>query len=194
MVSKRSSKKKMSSLTIRLAADLQMDSIVDGEGLRTVIWTQGCSHACVGCHNKGTHEFDAGALVEVDFIKEELDQLVSQDGITLSGGDPFFQPVACKEIAHHAKEIGLSVWAYTGFTYEEIMKNKKQRELLEYIDVLVDGKFEKDKLTLDVPFKGSTNQRIIDVKRSIEKNTVVEQEKQDIKDNFIKVNREYMFV
>lgn len=184
----------MSSLKLRIASDLQIDSIVDGEGLRTVIWTQGCSHKCKGCHNHATHDFSGGVEVTVDFIKEELDLLKNQDGITLSGGDPFFQAEACTEIAKYAQKLGLNVWAYTGFLYEEIIKHEKQKDLLQYIDVLVDGKFELDKLTLDIPFKGSHNQRIIDVKESLKKKEVILVKKQEIREEFEEINREYVFV
>ena len=169
-------KKEMRNLEIRLASDLQIDSVVDGDGLRTVIWTQGCSHNCEGCHNPGTHDFNGGALVSVDVIKNDLINLKkfkAQEGITLSGGDPFFQCDACTELAKYSKEIGLNVWAYTGFVFEDILKNNKQLELLKHIDVLVDGKFEINKKNLNLPFRGSTNQRIIDVKKSLQQNKVV---------------------
>ena len=104
-------------MEIRLAADLQKDSIVDGPGIRTVIWTQGCPHGCLGCHNPSTHDFDGGALVDVDYIKSEIDDLVFQSGITFSGGDPMCQSAACYEIAKYAKDLGLNIWCYTGFTF-----------------------------------------------------------------------------
>ena len=107
-------------MKIRLAAPLQYDSVVDGEGIRTVIWTQGCSHNCKGCHNPETHDFNGGTLVEIEDIKKELKNLKFQDGITLSGGDPFMQPDACLEIAKFAKKIGLNVWTYTGFTFDQL--------------------------------------------------------------------------
>lgn len=128
-------------MKIRLAADLQTDSIVDGEGIRTVVWTQGCPHGCPGCHNPSTHDFNGGALVDVNYIIDEIRQLKGQDGITLSGGDPVCQSEACIEICKAAKEVGLNVWCYTGFTYETMLLNPKHRKLLDYIDVLVDGKF-----------------------------------------------------
>ncbi len=155
-------------MKIRLASDLQRDSVVDGEGIRTVIWTQGCSHNCAGCHNQSTHSFKGGFEVEVKDILNELDTLVnSQNGITLSGGDPFFQIEACVEIAKKARQLGLNVWAYTGFTYDQILSNPKQGELLKYVDILVDGKFLIDEFSLDLKFKGSRNQRIIDVQQSL---------------------------
>lgn len=158
-------------MKIRLAAPLQIDSVVDGEGVRTVIWTQGCSHNCKGCHNPGTHDFKGGYEEDVEYIKEQLDSLEGQDGITLSGGDPLMQINACLDIAKHCQNIGLNVWCYTGFTFEELLKmseiNKNLFELLENIDVLVDGKFILDQKSFDIAFRGSSNQRIIDCKESI---------------------------
>lgn len=166
-------------MKIRLASDLQTDSIVDGEGIRTVIWTQGCSHHCLGCHNQITWDFDGGFLVDVEQIKEEISKLKGQDGITLSGGDPMFQIKPCLEIAKYAKSIGLNVWCYTGYTFEELLKmnNKYLLEFLNNIDVLVDGKFEMSLRSLDLKFKGSSNQRVIDVKKSLLENKVVLVEK-----------------
>ena len=103
---------------IRLAAPLQPDSIVDGLGLRAVIWTQGCAHNCKGCHNPCTHDFKGGALINIEDIKEEISALEYHTGITFSGGDPMFQPKACAEIASYAKSLGLNIWCYTGFTFE----------------------------------------------------------------------------
>jgi len=164
-------------MKIRLAAPLQSDSVVDGFGVRTVIWTQGCSHNCPFCHNPSTHSFDGGALFLVDDIKLELDSLVGQDGITLSGGDPLFQIDAVTEIAKHAKEIGLNVWCYTGFTYEKILEmgkdNPKYLEFLNYLDVLVDGKFENDKKDLTLLFRGSSNQRLIDIPKTLKNNKII---------------------
>lgn len=158
---------------VRLARPIQRDSIVDGEGLRTVIWTQGCAHQCPGCHNPSTHSFDGGFLQDVNELKEQLKKTHHQDGITLSGGDPFFQVDACLEIARFCQSIGLNVWAYTGFTFEQLMimakLNEKVLNLLENIDVLVDGRFELSQRSLDCKFRGSKNQRIIDVKKSLKK-------------------------
>lgn len=160
-------------MKIRLAASLQPDSIVDGEGIRTVIWTQGCKHHCRGCHNPETWSFDSGYLVDVDSIIKELDSLTGQDGITLSGGDPFYQVEACTLIAKHCKNKKLNVWCYTGFLYEDLIKDTKYLELLKYIDVLVDGPFILEQRSLDLYFKGSSNQRIIDVPNSLKENKIV---------------------
>lgn len=160
-------------MVVRLAADIQPDSILDGSGIRTVIWFQGCLHNCEGCQNPETHDMNGGMVVDVDEIKMKLKNLKYQSGITLSGGDPFFQPVAALEIAKFAKSIGLNVWAYTGFTYEALLSDKSRLDLLKYVDVLVDGKFMIDKKSLNCKFRGSTNQRLIDVKKSMEAGGVV---------------------
>ena len=164
-------------MKIRLAADLQADSIVDGEGIRTVVWTQGCPHACKGCHNPQTHDFNGGVEVDVEEVIEALKEIKHQDGITLSGGDPVCQSEACYEISKAAHEMGLNVWCYTGFTYEMMLLSPKKRKLLEQIDVLVDGKFVLEEKSYDLYFKGSRNQRIIDVQRSLKEERVVLVEK-----------------
>ncbi len=163
-------------MKIRLAADLQEDSIVDGNGIRTVIWTQGCSHNCPSCHNPSTHSFDGGELVDVEDVIERIENLSNQDGITFSGGDPMFQAKACSIIAKKIHELGMNVWAYTGFTFEELLDkgNKEILDFLSNIDVLIDGKFELPKKSLDIKFRGSTNQRVIDVPSSLELHKVVE--------------------
>lgn len=161
-------------MVVRLAADIQPDSILDGSGIRTVIWFQGCLHNCEGCQNPETHDMNSGMVVDIDDIKMKLKNLKYQSGITLSGGDPFFQPEAALEIAKFAKSIGLNVWAYTGFTFEALFNgDKKRRDLLEYVDVLVDGKFMLDKKSLNCKFRGSTNQRLIDVRKSLESGSVI---------------------
>jgi len=164
-------------MKIRLAAYLQPDSIVDGEGIRTVIWTQGCPHNCKGCHNPETHDFEGGALVDLKDVYQAIDELEDQTGITFSGGDPFVQPKECSMIAKYAISKGYDIWCYTGFTFEQLLKLSKTKkdimDFLETIDVLVDGKFDINKKSLDVIFAGSSNQRIIDVKKSLQSNTVV---------------------
>lgn len=162
-------------MKIRLASDLQPDSIVDGEGIRTVLWTQGCSHHCLGCHNQSTWDFDGGVLVDVDLVKEAIDELQFQDGITFSGGDPIYQIEPCLEIAKYCKNKGYNIWCYTGFTYEELMKmdNPAILEFLSLVDVLVDGRFILKEKSLDLHFKGSRNQRIIDMPKTLQKKEVV---------------------
>ena len=162
---------------IRLAADLTTDSIVDGPGLRTVLWTQGCAHHCPGCQNARTWDFDGGGLVPLEMVKEAIDELEYQDGITFSGGDPMFQPEACNELAEYCKNKGYNIWVYTGFTYEELMKMAKVKpiylDFLKKIDVLVDGKYIEKERDLNLLFRGSANQRLIDVPKTLSTGNIV---------------------
>lgn len=159
-------------MKIRLACDLQSDSIVDGLGVRTVIWTQGCGHCCPNCHNPQTWDFNGGELVEVEDVIDRLLSLEAQNGITFSGGDPFYQPEACAQIARIIKEkTNMNIWCYTGFTFEQLLKLSKNNKFiisfLKEIDILVDGLFVQKLHSFDLKFKGSSNQRIIDVKKSL---------------------------
>ncbi len=165
-------------MKLRIASPVICDSIVDGPGLRMVVWTQGCKHNCKGCHNPQTHSLSKGYEVEVEEIIEKMKSLRLQQGVTLSGGEPFLQPKPLSEIAKAAKNINLDVWSYTGFTFEELIDKKnpmyfENMELLKYVDVLVDGKFEIDKRDISLLFRGSSNQRIIDVKKSLKYKRVV---------------------
>ena len=156
---------------------IQSDSIVDGEGIRSVIWFQGCSHNCPGCHNPETHDFKAGYEVDLEEVKDWIRELEFQQGVTFSGGDPMMQIDALVELAKVVHECNMNVWVYTGFTYEELLKmsekNARYIDALNEIDVLVDGKFVLSKKSFDVAFRGSSNQRIIDVKKSLENDEVV---------------------
>ncbi|MDD3048641.1 MAG: anaerobic ribonucleoside-triphosphate reductase activating protein [Bacilli bacterium] len=183
-------------MTLKVSSNLQYDSIVDGDGIRTVIWTQGCSHHCPGCHNPNTHDINKGFNMDVEDIKQQLLTLKDQDGITLSGGDPFMQPEACLEIAKYAKSINLNVWCYTGYTYEELLQNPKYLELLKQIDVLVDGRFILSQKSFNLKYRGSENQRIIDVKKSLENNKVELTESYNTKQiNFdLYQKKEYLFI
>lgn len=160
-------------MKVKLAADIQTDSIIDGEGIRTVIWFQGCPHKCFGCHNPETHNINEGKEFDIEEIKKIIDKLEYQNGITLSGGDPFMQPEAATEIAKYAHEKGYNVWCYTGYLYENIIKNEKLYNLLLNIDVLIDGPFIMKEKSLNCKFRGSSNQRIIDVKKSLDKKEVI---------------------
>lgn len=164
-------------MKIRLAADLQTDSIVDGPGIRTVIWTQGCPHKCRGCHNPGTHSFEDGVLVDLEEVKEALSEVEHQTGVTFSGGDPMCQPEACLELAKYCHQLGLNIWLYTGYTYEQLRMISKHNEaimdLLREIDVLVDGKFVLEEKSLNLKFKGSRNQRVIDMPQTIKQGMII---------------------
>ncbi len=181
-------------MNIRLAAPLQRNSIVDGEGIRAVVWTQGCTHNCPGCHNPETHDLTGGTLVDIEELKKEIRSLSEENGVTLSGGDPFFQPKECLEVAKCCHECGLNVWCYTGYTYEQLMalaKKKKQiLAFLQEIDVLVDGPFILKEKSYDVKFRGSKNQRIIDVRQSLKTNKVVEIPKYRYVENAVPEERE----
>jgi len=164
-------------MKIRLASDkIQRDSIVDGEGIRSVIWTQGCLHNCPGCHNPETHSFLSGYEIEIEDLLKKIDSLEAQDGITFSGGDPMAQPEACSLIAAYCKERGLNIWCYTGYTFEKLLEmsndNSYIMNFLKNIDVLVDGRFILSEKSLNLKFKGSKNQRIIDVPKSLKENKV----------------------
>lgn len=147
------------------------DSIVDGPGLRYTVFTQGCPHKCPGCHNPESHDFDGGRLVDTDEIIAQMKKNPLLDGVTLSGGEPFCQPEACLMIARAAHEAGLNVWAYSGYTYEQLLE--KTPELLKEVDVLVDGPFILAQRSLELKFKGSRNQRLIDIKKTQQKGEIV---------------------
>ncbi len=153
------------------------DSIVDGPGLRLTIFTQGCPHACPGCHNPQTHDFAGGREVDTAEILRMMADNPLLDGITLSGGEPFSQSEACAELACAAHADGLNVWCYSGYTFEQLLDGKAEwRSLLNQLDVLVDGPFILEKRTLECRFRGSSNQRLIDVQQSLHKCQAVELE------------------
>lgn len=157
-------------MNIRIAGTVN-DSIVDGQGLRYTVFTQGCPHKCPGCHNEESHCFDGGRLVDTQDIIDQIKKNPLLDGVTLSGGEPFCQPEACLEIAQAVHGMGLNVWAYSGYTYEQL--KEKAPELLNEVDVLVDGPFILAQRSLELKFKGSRNQRLIDIKRSLKEEKVV---------------------
>lgn len=156
---------------IRLSG-ITKESVVDGLGFRYVVYAQGCPHRCKGCHNPSTHSFEGGQLVAVERILEDIKNHPMLDGITCSGGECFEKADQFAILAKEVKLIGKSVWAYTGYTYEELMEQKDQRQgwndLIKHIDILVDGKYQEDKKDLSLSFRGSTNQRIIDMQKSLE--------------------------
>ena len=153
------------------------ESIVDGPGFRIVIFFQGCAHHCYGCHNPETWDFEGGKEVSFDLIKKIIDDNPYADGITLSGGDPLYQIDASTEIAEYAKSKGLDVILYTGFLFEEVLEmtkaNQRLKDLLNNVDTLIDGPFILGQRHLSLKFRGSSNQRIIDVKKSLMQNKIV---------------------
>lgn len=151
------------------------DSIVDGPGLRLTIFTQGCLHHCPGCHNPQTHDPEGGSWADTEDILAAAAENPLLDGITLSGGDPFMQPVPCLALAEGAHKIGLNVWTYTGYTWEALLEENDADKLalLKETDVLVDGPFLLAERSLELRFCGSRNQRLIDVKKSLAEGKVV---------------------
>lgn len=151
------------------------DSIVDGPGLRLTIFTQGCPHHCPGCHNPQTHDPNGGAWADTEDILAAAAENPLLDGITLSGGDPFLQPVPCLALAKGAHQLGLNVWTYTGYTWEALWaeNDPEKLALLQETDVLIDGPFLLAERSLELKFKGSKNQRTIDVKRSLAAGEIV---------------------
>ena len=134
------------------------ESIVDGEGLRYVIFVQGCPHHCKGCHNPQTWRTDKGHAVTIESLLDDIKKNPLLDGVTFSGGEPMLQSEALTELAKEIKKLGLNIWCYTGFKYEDIKESKK--DFLKYIDVLVDGKFIEELKCLG-EYYGSSNQRNI---------------------------------
>lgn len=151
------------------------DSIVDGPGLRLTIFTQGCLHHCPGCHNPQTHDPEGGSWADTEDILAAAAENPLLDGITLSGGDPFLQPVPCLALAEGAHKIGLNVWTYTGYTWEALWEENAPEKiaLLKETDVLVGGPFLLAERSLELRFCGSRNQRLIDVKKSLAEDKVV---------------------
>ncbi len=169
----------MSDIMLRIAGTAN-DSIVDGPGIRFTVFTQGCPHHCAGCHNPQTHSFDGGNIVTADSILEQIFANPLLDGVTFSGGEPFCQAETLAYMGKKIIEKGLNIIAYTGFTFEYLMSNSDNTnhyaDLLEVCDYIIDGKFEFDKKSYLLKFRGSSNQRIIDCKKSIRENKVYETE------------------
>lgn len=156
-------------LLIRLAAYPEVDSISNGPGLRTVLWTQGCPHNCPGCHNPETHNRKGGKMVTARWITSKIP--LYQDGITFSGGDPMCQPLSLIPVAIWAHKHSQDVWCYTGYRYETLLKSPTHRAFLDHIDVLVDGPYVRS--LPSAPWRGSNNQRIIDVQKSLKGGEIV---------------------
>lgn len=158
-------------------AGIVEESIVDGPGIRLVVFGQGCRHHCPGCHNPESHSLEGGKFMKIDDIINLINENPLLDGITLSGGDPFEQAESFAILAKKVKKLGLNVMTYTGYIYEEILEKLDLvpgwRDLFYTTDILVDGRFELDKKSLMLKFKGSSNQRIINMKESLEKGKII---------------------
>lgn len=146
------------------------NNCTNGDGWRSVIFFSGCPHECHGCQNPATWDYDSGYDTTVHGLMEHINyNLPLIDGVTLSGGEPFQERNVNQiiDLLSEVKAKGLNVWAYSGYTFEELSKHETFRPMLEQIDVLVDGQFEKDLFDPNIKFRGSTNQRIVDVKMSL---------------------------
>lgn len=160
---------------IRISGIIE-ESIVDGPGLRYTVFTQGCPHHCPGCHNPQTHDFNGGKLKDISEIADSIAENPLLSGVTISGGEPFVQP---KEVLELIKEIkkraNLGIMIYSGYTFEELaeMDNPCVMEILKLADILTDGRFIEKEKDYELAYRGSRNQRVIDLKRTLAENKVI---------------------
>lgn len=163
-------------MEIRIAGTVE-DSIVDGPGLRFVVFTQGCPHHCDGCHNPETHDFAGGKVTTTGALFEQCMENPLCSGVTFSGGEPFCQAEALYELGSRFKSAGKHLMCYSGWTFEELLAKAQREEsvgkLLSIADVLVDGKFDISKRSLSLQYRGSSNQRLINVQESLKTGTMV---------------------
>ncbi len=161
-------------------AGIVEESIVDGPGIRFVIFTQGCPHNCKGCHNPQTHDFNGGKIVSINELISKIEENPLLKGITLSGGEPFMQAKALANLIKKVSNKNLDIITYSGFTYEQLLEASNEEnsflELLKQTDVLIDGKFEIENKKEGLKYRGSSNQRAIDVKNSLKNNKIIEYE------------------
>lgn len=152
--------------------------VANGPGVRTTFFVSGCTHHCKGCFNKETWDFNKGDLLTVGLANEIVEYAKSDriEGISILGGEPFDQTrdIDMLYLLTRLKfEVGKPIWVWTGYTYEQILENSYRNKMLNYIDVLIDGKFEEDKKDLNLKYRGSSNQRVIDVKASLEQEKII---------------------
>ena len=141
------------------------ESIVDGPGFRYVVFTQGCPHGCPGCHNPQTHDFNGGTLIDPLTLLPEIDENPLLAGVTFSGGEPFCQPEALLPLAREIKARGLHLLIFSGYTYEQLQtmaaSSEATAQLLRLCDTLIDGPYIEEQRDLTLQFRGSANQRIL---------------------------------
>lgn len=166
-------------MLIKLAG-LIPESFVDGPGIRFTVFTQGCPHRCEGCHNPETHDFNGGRLADVDKIYSKIVSNPLIKGVTFSGGEPFCQPEPLSYLAAKLKKDGYHIMSYSGFLFEDLIskseKDKHIKKLLENLDIVVDGPFLLAERSLELKFRGSRNQRIINVPESLKCGKTIEAE------------------
>ncbi len=162
-------------ITARIAGIVD-ESVSDGPGVRIVVFFQGCRHHCPGCHNPHTWDFDHGSIYRIPELLTRFEISPLIQGVTLSGGDPFYQPQAAARIAEEFHKLNKDVWIYTGFTWEALMnaEDRAVSALLSWCDVLVDGPFLQEQRSPELPFRGSRNQRLIDVRQSLRNHALTE--------------------
>lgn len=164
-------------MNLRIAGTVN-DSIVDGPGIRFTIFTQGCPHRCKGCHNPQTHDLYGGKIVTIDNLIIQIQSNPLLDGVTFSGGEPFLQAESLAELGKYIHaHTSLNIVTYTGYTFEELLSvsnvDKACMRLLEESDILIDGLFIESEKSYELRFKGSSNQRCINVKDSLLQNKIV---------------------
>lgn len=146
-------------------AGIVPESVVDGPGIRFVVFVQGCPHHCPGCHNPDTHDFYGGEVAQVSDLVAQIKALPPVRGVTISGGEPFCQGQACSTLAHEVKKLGKDVIVYSGYTYEQLREmavgDHHIQALLSATEILIDGPFLQEQRDLNLPFRGSANQRLI---------------------------------
>lgn len=152
--------------------DIMHSSSVDGTGFRDVLFVNYCPHRCDGCHNPKTWDKANGKYVSLKEVYDDLTES-SLTNVTFSGGEPFEQSRELAILAKAIRDFGKTIWIYSGYTFEELMKDPDKKELLKLCDVLVDGKYEKNNTELNLKFRGSLNQRIIDIPKSLEAGEVI---------------------
>lgn len=164
----------MKDYNLRIAGVID-ESIVDGPGIRFVIFTQGCPHDCPGCHNPQTHDFASGHVVPISRLLSEIQANPLISGVTLSGGEPFCQPEPLAELVRVLKQGGKHIMAYSGYTWEQLLRLEDPAVgmLLRQCDVLVDGPFIEAQRDLTLRFRGSRNQRLINVQKSLREGRIV---------------------
>ena len=153
-------------------AGVQKESIVDGPGIRYVVFTQGCPHHCKGCHNPQTHDFNGGKEVSINDLVSDIKKNPMIKGVTISGGEPFFQAKQVSKLIDNLQDKNYDYMVYTGYKYENLLENANENngymDLLSRTDILMDGKFVEELKNENTIFRGSTNQRAIECKNSLE--------------------------